>query len=245
MSDSAFKEETQPKPPQGSEQKASEYITQITDLVNQDKLIVKHTDLSKHDPSNLQDHYRIELKEYMVEVSHSKDANTGRDSFVLLFTNLKNIRDGCSEKLILGYVHLTPQLFNQFKTAGVTQEARIKRQEEERLFNQNLQPINEALSEIASGKIITEPTPSIPESSTVLETAASQPMPVAENTQSTPIPAGQPTLSSIAQENPKPVSAPEPVPQAYTQPVAPSQPNMPTPITDPSAPKTPTSFPGM
>lgn len=217
MSDQPFREEIQPKPPQGSEKKASEYITQIVGLINQDKLIVNHTDLSKHDPSNLQDHYRIELKEYMVEVSHSKDANTGRDSFVLLFTNLKNIRDGCSEKIILGYLHLKSDQFNQVKLAANAQSLRIKRQEEERLFNQNLQPIDEALSEIASGQIQTkspEPAP------------VSEPIPEAAETTT------QPTLSSLATENPKPAT--EPVSQSYPQPLAPPEANMGT--TSPSTP---------
>lgn len=193
MPDQPFREEIQPKPPQGSEKKASEYITQLAGLINQDKLIVNHTDLSKHDPSNLQDHYRIELKEYMVEVSHSKDATSGRDSFVLLFTNVKNIRDGCNEKLILGYLHLNSDQFNQVKLSSNAQSLRIKRQAEERLFNQNLQPIDEALSQLASGKVDTSSSPSDPEGQSPLP--SDQQIVPEENYQ---------TLSSIAESNPKP-----------------------------------------
>lgn len=194
MSSQSFKEELQPKPPQGSVKHAEKYISQLTNLINTDKLTVLHTDLSKYDPSNLQDHYRVELKEYMVEISHSKDANTGRDSFVLLFTNLKDVRDGCSEKLILGYVHLTPDQFSQFRNAATTQDTRLKRQEEERRFNLNLQPIDEALEEIVTGQ-----------PSTVETTAQTEASPVT----STPETGAQPTLSSIAQSNPKPEVSPE------------------------------------
>lgn len=204
MSDQHFKEEIQPKPPQGSEKKASAYITQLTGLINQDKLIVIHTDLSKHDPSNLQDHYRVNLKDYMIEVSHAKDANSGRDSFILLFTNLKNIRDGCNEKLILGYAHLTTDQFSQFKNAATIQDIRLKRQEEERLFKLNLQPIDDALEEIATGQSSN--------GSIIQKTASEENLATKESTSQTKAPTAdvipetlpQPTLSSIAQSNPKP-----------------------------------------
>lgn len=145
----------QPKPPQGTSQKAADYVEQLTALINEDKLQAVHTDLSKFDPSNLQDHYRIELKDYMVEISHAKDANSGKDSFVLLFTNIKNIQEGCTEKLILGYLNLNSGQFNRLKDAVMIQDLRIKRLAEEKLFKENLEPIDQILQEIKQQDIKT------------------------------------------------------------------------------------------
>lgn len=224
MPDQPFREEIQPKPPQGSEKKASEYITQLVGLINQDKLIVSHTDLSKHDPSNLQDHYRIQLKEYMVEVSHSKDATSGRDSFVLLFTNVKNIRDGCNEKLILGYLHLNSDQFNQFRLSSKAQVIRIKKQEEEATFSQNLKPIDEVLSQLASGQFDTNPSPSVPEVQS----------PLSSNQQITPE-ENQPTLSSIAESNPRPAFSDQEVEQSQTnEPFTPASTNITSTSTPPA-----------
>ncbi len=137
-------------PPAGSPQKAEQYLKQIIELIDQDKLVVKHTDLSRFDPSDLQDHYRFELKDYSVEVSHSKKPDSGEDSFVILFTNLKQIRDGCTEKSILAYMHLDQSQFSKFKAAASNHLARKKRQEEEQRFEAAMQPINQALEEVAN-----------------------------------------------------------------------------------------------
>src|SRR5688572_20857956 len=86
---------TQLPPPQGDPEKAGKYIERLVQLLNQDKVTVVHTDLTRFDPSALEDHYRIDLQDYQVEVSHSKQPSTGKDSYVILFTNIKNIREGC------------------------------------------------------------------------------------------------------------------------------------------------------
>lgn len=134
-------------PPKGDPAKAQKYIEQLISLISQDKLHVSHTDLSKFDPSSLEDHFRVDLSEYMVEVSHSKQPNTGKDSYVILFTNLKKIQEGSSEKVILAYMFLTDEQFHKFKDASNQQIEKRKRLEEEKKLDQALAPIDQALKE--------------------------------------------------------------------------------------------------
>lgn len=214
----------QPKPPQGTSQKAADYVEQLTTLINEDKLQAVHTDLSKFDPSNLQDHYRIELKDYMVEISHAKDANTGNDSFVLLFTNLKNIQEGCTEKLILGYLNLNSGQFNRLKDAAITQDLRIKRLTEEKLFKENLEPIDQILQEIKQQDIkITDSLNKPPAE----KTPTSEQSPVFSPEVKTPAPNTEvkikeidhTTLSTLAAQNPRPAEENQTTPIASpTQP---------------------------
>lgn len=199
----------QPKPPQGTSQKAADYVEQLTALINEDKLQAVHTDLSKFDPSNLQDHYRIELKDYMVEISHAKDANSGKDSFVLLFTNIKNIQEGCTEKLILGYLNLNSGQFNRLKDAVMIQDLRIKRLAEEKLFKENLEPIDQILQEIKqqdikiAGSLNKPPAEKTPtsEQSPVFSPDVKTPTP---NTEVKTKEIDQTTLSTLAAQNPRP-----------------------------------------
>lgn len=136
-------------PPSADPKRAEKYISQFVSFVNNDKLKVIHTDLSKYDPSSLEDHYRIELEDYSVEVSHSKQPNTGADSYVMLFTNIKNITEnGSCEKIILAYLHLDVNQFIRFKAASDDQVDRIKKAEEERRFNQAIAPIDQVLDKL-------------------------------------------------------------------------------------------------
>lgn len=135
-------------PPGGTPEQAEKYVSQIIDLIDADKLEVNHTDLAKFDPSNLQDHYRLELQDYHVEVSHSKNPDNGKDSFVILFTNLQNIRDGCSEKIILAYMHLDPLQFKRFVSASHEQHNRRFKIEEEKRLTEAMQPIDQALKSL-------------------------------------------------------------------------------------------------
>lgn len=170
--------DSQLKPPLGSEKHAHEYLGQLINLLNTDKLIARRTDLARFDPSNLQKHYRIDLNDYLIEVSHAKNPDSGNDSFVLVFTNLKRLQDNCDEKVILGYLHLVADQFRQIERAITTQELRIKRREEEAAFTKNMQPLDTMLKGI---------------SSTIKETVTEQ---------STPEPPEQQTLSSMAQSKP-------------------------------------------
>lgn len=138
----------QTPPPSGDPKKAEKYISQMITLLDTDKTEAKHTDLSKFDPSSLQDHYRIDLKDYSVEVSHSKQPNSGADSYVILFTNLQNLREGCGEKVILAYMHLSADQFKRFASAVSSQTDRKKKAEEEARLNQALTPIDQVLEEL-------------------------------------------------------------------------------------------------
>lgn len=137
-------------PPCGDSEKADHYLTQLIELMNNDKLIVSHTDLAKFDPTSLQDHYRLDLKDYEVEVSHNKQADTGKDFYVLLFNNLKSINEKCTEKVILAYIHITGDQFAKFKTVAETQIERKIKEAEEKRFNETMAPVNQALEELIS-----------------------------------------------------------------------------------------------
>lgn len=156
MQDSANSDANPEKivPPSGDPEQAEKYVSKLIDLVNNDKVLVDHTDLSKFDPSALQDHYRLELKDYNVEVSHSKNPNNGNDSHVILFTNLQNVRDGCTQKIILAYMHLSIDQFKRFTHAAHQQKERIKKAEEEKRLKEALKPIDQALEDISSEKPI-------------------------------------------------------------------------------------------
>lgn len=137
-------------PPSGDPTQAEKYISKFIQLIDEDKLTVYHTDLSKFDPSTLQDHYRLGLKDYQVEVSHSKHPNSGKDSYVLLFTNLKKVSEGNCEKIILAYMHLDDSQFMKVKRASLQQAERIRRAEEEKRLKEVMHPIDKALEELNS-----------------------------------------------------------------------------------------------
>lgn len=154
-------------PPSGDSIQAEKYINQLIQLIEKDKLDVCHTDLSKFDPSTLQDHYQLDLRDYRVEISHSKHPNSGHDSFVILFTNIRNVLDGNCQKIILAYMHLDTNQFNRFKKASLEQMERGKRREEEKRLKAALQPVDQildSLSNISSDEpdeISTQPFPAI------------------------------------------------------------------------------------
>lgn len=137
-------------PPSGGAEKADYYISQITELVSSDKLIVAHTDLSKFDPTSLQDHYRIDLKDFEVEVSHNKKPDTGEDFYVILFNNLKRINEKCAEKAILAYMNLTDGQFQKFKVVAQEQIERKRKEEEEKRFKEAMAPIDSVLENLSA-----------------------------------------------------------------------------------------------
>lgn len=138
-------------PPCGDSKRAEKYLCQLIGFLNADKIISKHTDLSKYDPSSLQDHYWLELSEYQVEVSHSKQPDSGKDVYVLLFNNLKNVRDGCTEKVILAYMHLEESQFRRFKSAADEQVERKRKAEEEKRLGAALVPIDKVFDSLMDG----------------------------------------------------------------------------------------------
>ncbi|MBI3485867.1 hypothetical protein HY025_02875 [Candidatus Daviesbacteria bacterium] len=134
-------------PPKGDPAKAQKYIDQLITLISEDKIEVFHTDLSKFDPSSLEDHFRVDLKDYLIEISHSKQPNSGKDSYVILFTNLRKIQEGSNEKVILAYMYLADEQFHKFKDAANQQIEKRKKLEEEQKLEEALAPIDSALKE--------------------------------------------------------------------------------------------------
>lgn len=139
-------------PPAGDARQAEKYVDQLADLINQEKLIVAQTDLSKFNPSNLQLHFRMDLQDYTVELSHTKQPQSDKDLYNLIFTNTKQIQDGTADKVILAYFHLAEDQFAKLKTAASQQIARIKRAEEEKRLKEALAPIDQALENITFPK---------------------------------------------------------------------------------------------
>lgn len=137
-------------PPRGDYQKAEKYITQLCTLIEQNKIEVIHTDLKKFDPNSIQDHYRVALEDYHIEISHSKLPNSGSDSYVMLFTNLKNVAAGSADKTILAYTQLSDSQFQTFKEAAEAQIEERRRKEEEKRFNDALSPIDNLLNQAKS-----------------------------------------------------------------------------------------------
>lgn len=139
-------------PPSGDPKKADYYITQLIELISSDKLTVTRTDLAKFDPSSLQNHYRLDLKDYEVEVSHNKQPESGKDFYIILFNNLKHINGQCSEKIILAYIHLSDEQFRSFKAAADNQLERKRKAAEEKRFREAMAPIDQVIGQLTNPK---------------------------------------------------------------------------------------------
>lgn len=135
-------------PPSADSKKADKYLAQLIDLINTDKLLVSRTDLSKFDPTSMQNHYRVNLDDYEIEVSHTKQADSGQDFYIMLFNNLKRIYGAASEKIILAYMHLTQEQFNDFKDVSDKQLAQKAKEAEEKRFTEVMEPIDKALANL-------------------------------------------------------------------------------------------------
>ncbi len=135
-------------PPRGDTQKGDKYIDQLVALLNKDKVRVFQTDLARFDPSLFQDHYRIDLKDYQIEISHSKNPDSAKDSFVMVFTNLNRLQPECNDKVVLAYIHLGKDQYERFKQAAQLQIDRIKRLEEEKRFYQAIKPVDSLLEQV-------------------------------------------------------------------------------------------------
>lgn len=143
----------QQAPPKGDLEKAEKYIGQLIDLINQRKIEVYHTDLTKFDPTSLQDHYSINLKEYQIEISHSKHQDSGKNSYVMIFNNLKNISEGSGEKVILAYIYLADSQFSKFKIVADRFLEEKRRIEEDQNFRKALEPIDNLLDQASSQQV--------------------------------------------------------------------------------------------
>lgn len=143
-------DQTKLPPPSGDQEKADHYLTQLIEFINTDKLAVIRTDLAKFDPTSLQHHYRIDLKDYEVEISHNKQADSGKDFYVILFNNLKYASAGCAEKIILAYIHLTGDQFAKFQTVADDQIERKRKEAEEKRFRAAMSPIDQVFEQLAT-----------------------------------------------------------------------------------------------
>lgn len=153
MPDPTVLNQEQKTPPSADPHLASKYIDWLVELINKDKLEVNHSDLKKFDISSMEDHYRIDLQKYDVEVSHSKHPKSGEDIYTMIFNNLSRINENNqSERVILAYIHLTKDQFEGFKEAADEQIHRRFREAEEKRFKEAMGPIDDLLDEIASGK---------------------------------------------------------------------------------------------
>lgn len=137
-------------PPSGNSDEADKYLTQLINLIDEDKLLVSHTDLAKFDPTSLQDHYRLDLKDYEIEVSHNKQPDTGQDLYIILFNNLKYIDQNYNQKVILAYIHLTQDQFRNFKSVSDEQLKRKRAEAEEKRFRETMKPIDFALEQLST-----------------------------------------------------------------------------------------------
>ncbi len=136
-------------PPGGDPAQAEKYINQLNQLIEADKLNVTHTDLSKFDPNSLQDHYSLDLKDYQVEVSHSKHPGSGKDSYIILFTNIKNLTSSNCNKIILAYMHLNETQFARFKNSSLINIEKKAKAFEEKRIKDALTPIDQILESLS------------------------------------------------------------------------------------------------
>lgn len=155
MNDIASSTDIKLMPPQGERDQADKYLHKLITLLDQNKIKVVHTDLKKFDLASLEDHYSISLDNYEVEVSHTKQPDTGKDFYIILFNNLKRIQangESCTNKLILAYIHLTQEQFQVFRSAAQDFLERRRKEEDSKRFKEVMEPINQILDNLGSGQ---------------------------------------------------------------------------------------------
>lgn len=147
-------------PPIGDSLRAEKYIQKLIKLIDSDKLTVHHTDLSKFNLTSMADHYFTNLGDHQIEVSHSRLPESGADSYVLIFTNIKFIQeDSATQKVVLAYMHLETNQFIKFKSAADDQIKKVKRAEEEKKLNQVLEPVDQVLDQMLDQSTENQPEP--------------------------------------------------------------------------------------
>lgn len=141
-------------PPAGDALQAENYIRKLIHLIDKDIIEITKTDLSQFAPGSLQDHYRITLNDYHVEISHSKHPQSGNNSYIILFTNIRNLPQS-GQKIILAYMHMHDTQFKDIKNVATEQIERIKRKVEEKRLKEALLPIDQILDDISVVEITT------------------------------------------------------------------------------------------
>lgn len=140
-------------PPSGDALQAENYIRKLVHLIDKDIVEIAKTDLSQFTPGSLQNHYRIVLNDYHVEVSHNKHPQSDSDSYIMLFTNIKSYPHG--QKIILAYMHIHDIQFKDVKNAADKQVERAQKRAEEKRLKDALKPIDQILDEISIVEITT------------------------------------------------------------------------------------------
>lgn len=147
-------------PPIGDVSKAEKYIDRLIELMNKDKCQVTQSDLAKFGQSHMKEHYRISLGTYDAEVSHSLNQNQ-RDTYILLFTNTQQIKEGKAQDAILAYINLSSELYGELKTSIENHIERKIKEAEEKRFNEAMQPIDDLIDQALRDDSIESETPTL------------------------------------------------------------------------------------
>lgn len=137
-------------PPFGDAQKAERYLSTIVGLINLDKIKVTPTNLNQLAQSSLKDHFRINLEEYEIEISHNRSLETKISTFVMLFSNTSLLKVGKADKVILAYLHLNEDQFNLFREAAFDQIERGQKHIAEEKFREVMAPIDQIFEKLLS-----------------------------------------------------------------------------------------------
>ncbi len=181
----------QTTPPKGDEAKGEKYIADLIRLLESGKIQVYKTDLSQFNPSSLQSHYRIDLDDFQIEISHSTHLETGTHSYVIIFNNLKKIADGNTGKAILAYIHLNETQYLRFHKAAELQIEKLQKIEDEKRFLQAVRPFDDKIAQLegSSNDIFREKLHSV--QSQIESQPAAQSIPEPQTQSETPPPMPQ------------------------------------------------------
>jgi hypothetical protein len=135
-------------PPLGDPTKAETYITRLVRLIEKDKATVYQTDLDKFDLTTMQNHYRVDLGEYDVEVSHSIQPDTDKDFYTIIFNSIRKIQDGSSNKVILAYIHINEDQYRKFKISADEALERQKRKDDAVRFVEVMKPLDNVFNSL-------------------------------------------------------------------------------------------------
>jgi len=96
----------------------------------------------------MEEHYRIDLSQYDVEISHSKHPKSGEDIYTMIFNNLTQLGENRDlQRVILAFIHLDKKQFEQFKDAADSQIQRKWQEEEEKRFKDVMAPVDQLLKQ--------------------------------------------------------------------------------------------------
>lgn len=135
-------------PPLGDPAKAENYLNRLVRLIDKDKASVFKTDLDKFDLTSIQNHYRVDLGDYDVEVSHSIQPETDKDFHTMIFNSIKKVTAGSSSKIILAYIHLTEDQFKLFKVSADEALERQQRRDDKERFIEVMQPVDDLFNNL-------------------------------------------------------------------------------------------------